>query len=567
MSRIVRINMSTKEITEAPGEKYRLYGGRSLIAKMMLDEVDPACEPLGIYNKLILAPGLLGGTAASSASRLSVGAKSPLTNGIKEANSGGLAANNLGKLGIKALVFEGLPKDDNTYVLFVKKDGVSLQVMNELKRLGTYDTIRRLNQALGKGTAVVCIGPAGESLMRSAFVACSDPNGEARFAARGGLGAVMGSKGIKAIVIENITGSQVVYKDKDAFNAAIKEYHESMLGDPKIKNVNQRMGTNAIFKAVNAMGALPTRNFREGCFEFVENLCGETMYETIQRRGGEGKTALACMNGCIIRCGNIYPDENGRKICSTLQYENVALLGSNLGMESLDSVARLNHACNDAGVDAIEMGATLGLAVEAGLARFNDEKALMQLIEEVRKATVVGRVLGNGAKVTGEVFGINRIPAAKGQAFPGYDPRGLKGNGVTYAMSPMGADHTAGNCFGARGEVPPLGTDRQGDLSRNTQIKITTLDGLGFCIFSRNYLFKDPVILATMVNSLVGAELSVEDIWNLGAETIKNEREFNIKAGLSPAQDRLPEFVTREQLPPHNSVFDLSEEEMLKGVV
>ncbi|HHU30801.1 MAG TPA: hypothetical protein GXZ53_08980 [Firmicutes bacterium] len=291
------------------------------------------------------------------------------------------------------------------------------------------------------------------------------------------------------------------------------------------------------------------------------------MYETIISRGGEGKTGVSCMNGCVIKGSNIYPDTKGKKICSTLQYESVALLGSNLAMTSLDDVALLNHVCNDLGLDTIETGATLGVAMEMGPAEFGSLEGALRLLTEIENNTTLGRILGNGAKITGEVLGCKRIPVAKGQAFPGYDPRALKGNGVTYAMSTMGADHTAGNCFGARNEVAPLGREQQGELSLNTQIKITTLDCLGLCIFARPPLFQEPEILAQMIYGLLGEKLSVEDVWQLGKDAIKTERAFNLKTGVSPAYDRLPEYLYTEKLEPTGSVFDLSEQEMQKAVL
>lgn len=567
MAYIIRVNISTRQISKCVQDEYKLLGGRALSSRIVSDQVDPACDPLGEHNKLVIAPGLLAGTTASSAGRISVGAKSPLTGGIKEANCGGNSGVYLGRIGVKAIVIEGRPADESAYVLKVSKENICLLILNELRGLGTYDTSRKLQEKFGEKIAVLCIGPAGERCLRSAAVASTDPNGELKFAARGGLGAVMGSKGIKAVVIEN-PGSQLVpYWDKEAFLQASKKYNSELTADPKTKEIFQKVGTNGIFKAVNAMGALPTRNFSSGSFEFAENLSGEKMYETILARGGEGKTGVSCMSGCIIKCSNIYPDATGKKICSTLQYENVALLGSNCCLDNLDSVARLNHICNDFGVDAIEIGATIGIALEMGLAEFGDEQGCLKLLQEIANNTTLGRILGNGAYLTGQVFDCRRVPVAKGQAFPGYDPRALKGNGVTYAVSPMGADHTAGNCFGSRGEVNPLGVDRQGDLSRTLQIKMTTLDSLGFCIFARNPIFKEPTLISAMVNALLGAGLTPEDVWNMGKDTLRVEREFNVRAGLSPCSDRLPEFVYKEKLAPTGEVFDLQNNEMEKALV
>ncbi|HHU30800.1 MAG TPA: hypothetical protein GXZ53_08975 [Firmicutes bacterium] len=234
---------------------------------MLYDEVDAACDPLGSYNKLIIAPGLFAGTPASSGSRTSIGAKSPLTNGIKEANVGGNIGWILGRLGIKAIIVEGRPHDDHIYFLKVDPQGIELIVRDDLKLLGTYETADKLLAAYGSRASCLCIGPAGERILRAASVAASDPQGELKFAARGGLGAVMGSKGLKAVIADCGKENKISYHDRQMFAEAAKKYGSALANSDKVKNVNQKVGTNGIFKAVNAMGALPTRNFSQGSFE------------------------------------------------------------------------------------------------------------------------------------------------------------------------------------------------------------------------------------------------------------------------------------------------------------
>lgn len=566
MAFIIRVNMTTKQINKSINQEYKFLGGRSLSSRIVYDEVDATCEPLGKKNKLVIATGLLSGTIASSAGRISIGAKSPLTNGIKEANVGGVAGGKLSKCGVQAVIIEGKANDDNCYVLVINKDGYKLEIMNELKYLGNYDTIDELYNKYGKKIGILCVGPAGERALRGACIAASDPIGELKFAARGGLGAVMGSKGLKAIVANDTDCNYVDYSDKEKFIALAKDFNKKLASDPKTTGTYHNYGTTAIVKAVNGMGALPTCNFRFGATEHVNNLSGEKMNELILSRGGEGKLALPCMEICAIRCSTIYPDENGKKIVSTMQYENIALLGSNLGMDNLDAVARLNYEINDLGLDTIETGCALGVALDMGYGKFGNESDCMALINEIWRNTILGRLIGNGALLTGQVLGCDRIPTGKGQGFAGYDPRALKGNGVTYSMSTMGGDHTAGNCFGSRGTVDPLGTEKQGELSKTLQIQIGTLDCIGLCMFARGPLFADPSILAEIVNNRVGSNFDKDTIWDLGKDTLRLEREFNIKAGVSPAHDKLPEFLYDEPLSPTNAVFDLTEEEMLKSI-
>jgi aldehyde:ferredoxin oxidoreductase len=570
VAKIVRVNMETKEITQEEAGKYNGYGSRGFIARFMNNEVDPACEPLGINNKLIICTGLLGGTAVSSSGRLSVGGKSPLTNGIKEASSGGTAANDMARHGIRAVVFERLPAadDKNTYVLVISEEGIKLEVMNELLHMGARNTIQTLRQKFGEKTGVICNGPAGEYLMRGAGVVCAAPRGEMRFAARGGMGAVMGSKQVKAVAIIPAVNSKLEYFDKAVFTEATKEYHQMLVeAMPTIKKSNQLYGTTGMFKIVNELGLCPTRNFTLGAFDQHAEIGGEKLVELIHARGGEGKTGQPCMNGCMIKCLSIFADENGKTICSTVQYENLSLLGSNLCLASLDSIARLNDKVNDLGLDAIEVGAALGVAAEAGQAEFGNEESFMKLLNEIEAATPIGRVIGNGVKTTGEVFGIKDLPMSKGQAFPGYDPRALKGNGVTFAMTSQGGDHTTGNCYGARATVPPLSCEGQGDLSRKTQLQVAGLENMGFCIFSRSYLFKKPELFTKFAYGICGDKMTVDEFWEQGRETARLEYEFNVKSGISPSQDRLPEYMYRVPLPPKNSVFDLSDEEMQKGLL
>ena len=568
MATIVRVNMDTKAISQEEAGFYNSYGSRGFIARFMTNEVDPTCEPLGINNKLIICTGLLGGTAVSSSGRLSVGGKSPLTNGIKEASSGGTAGNDLARHGIRAIIFEGLPEygDKNSYVLVVSEEGIKLDIMNDLRHTGARNTIQTLRQKFGEKAGVICNGPAGEYLMRGAGVVCAAPRGEMRFAARGGMGAVMGSKQIKAVVIVPTTDSKVEYFDKEVFTSAAKEYHQMLIeAMPTIKKSNQLYGTTGMFKIVNELGLCPTRNFTTGAFDRHAEIGGEKLVELIQARGGEGKTGQACMNGCMIKCLSVFPDKDGKAICSTVQYENLSLIGSNLCLDSLDDIARLNDRINDLGLDTIETGAALGVATEAGVAEFGNLDSYLKLMDEIAIASPLGRVIGNGVKTTGEVFGINDLPMTKGQALPGYDPRALKGNGVTFAMTPMGGDHTLGNCYGARATIPPLATEGQGDLSRKTQLQVAGLENMGFCIFARAYLFKKPELFTQFAYGVCGDKMTVDEFWAQGHETARLEYQYNVNSGIAPAQDKLPEYMYRIPLPPNNHVFDLSDEEMQKG--
>ena len=562
--KLLRVNMQKLQAEWEPVPlTYEHLGGRALIAKLLLEEVPPTCDALGPHNKLIFTPGLLGGAGVTTAGRLSIGSKSPLTGGVKEANAGGTAGDTLGRMGIKAVVIEGQVEQGALYLLHIGSDSAEILPADELHGLGTYATSERLQAQYGEACTVISIGQAGEFLLLSAgIVATGERDQRSNIAARGGLGAVMGSKGLKAIVIAKAPGKALPFADEDLFRGAAKRFAAEIIESPKLgpKGGTHTYGTAAITGAVNEMGSLPTRNFSAGSFEGATTLRGEHLRETVLARGGQiGKR---CMPGCVIACRNTYVDEDGKPIVGTVQFETIALVGSNLGLEALDDVARINYLCNDFGLDTIETGAALGVAIEAGVAQFGDVEGILKMLRQVGEGTVLGRVIGNGAATAGRVFGIRRVPTVLGQAMPGYDPRSLKGNGVTYATSPQGADHTAGNAFGARKEVNPLGVEGQKELSLKLQIIAAMLDSTGLCLFARPPVIANPQLMVDMVNGIYGWGLTAEDLDRLYRDVLRNELEFNRRAGITSADYRIPEYMREEPLAPHNAVFDVPDSEL-----
>jgi aldehyde:ferredoxin oxidoreductase len=399
-------------------------------------------------------------------------------------------------------------------------------------------------------------------LLHGADIACTGEGDQrSNHAARGGLGAVMGSKGLKAIVIDKVVQS-VPYSDVELFRTSARRFAQELINDPKLgpKGGTHLYGTSAITGAVNEMGSLPTRNFASGSFEQSADLRGEHLREVVLARGG--RTGTRCMPGCVIACRNLYVDEAGQAIVGTLQYETIALIGSNLGLGNLDDVARLNYLCNDFGLDTIETGAALGVAIEAGLAKFGDFESIAGLLKQVGEGTVLGRLIGCGAVTTGRVLGIRRVPAVLGQAMPGYDPRSLKGNGVTYATSPQGADHTAGNAFGARNQVNPLAVQGQKELSLKLQIISAMLDSTGLCLFARPPVIADPQLMVDMVNGIYGWGWTKEDLDRFNRNVLRTELEFNRRAGITAADYRIPEYMREEPLAPHNATFDIPDSDL-----
>lgn len=563
MKWIIRVNTRNGEVTrrEASEEEQR-WGGRLLISKILLREVIPTCDPLGRHNKLVVAPGLLGDTAVTTTGKFSVGGKSPLTHGVKESDVGGEAGKKLARLGIKALVLEDIPQKVTTRILSVSARGVNLIDAPELKGKPVSHTIGALRSRFGREVGILCIGPAGEMRLGASGVAVTDARDiQVRYAARGGLGAVMGSKGIKAIVVDDSEAEPAAVFDEALLSEAGKALVQAILEDPKTEN-RHRFGTPAILMVANELGLLPTRNFTAGQFEKAEEIAGERVRELIEARGGEGRSGTPCVRGCVISCSNVFPDPSGRKTVASIQYENIVLLGPNCGIGDLDAIAEMNHLCNEVGVDAIETGASIGVAMEAGVVPFGDGEGAKDLIRHIGQGTYLGRILGSGVVTTGRVLGVRRIPAIKGQAIPGYDPRALKGNGVTYVTSPMGADHTAGNAFETARSIDPVGREHQVEISRRLQIRAAILDTLGLCLFTRPPFVKRPELFAQLLNGRYGWGLAYEDVQKIGIDVLETEREFNRRAGVSETFFDIPEFMREEPLPPRNSVFDLSLEEM-----
>jgi aldehyde:ferredoxin oxidoreductase len=572
MDKILRIDMGADggpKATETPLGEYEGLGGRAMTSAVVAKEVPALCHPLGEDNKLVIAPGLLSGTTAAMSGRISVGCKSPLTGGIKEANSGGQPSQHLARLGYAAIVLEGLPKDDTLYKVTLSKDGVQISEANDLKGLGNYDLIEKIKGEHGDKVSCISIGPAGEMKMAAASVACTDMEMRpTRHAGRGGVGAVMGSKGVKVIVIDDAGMKMRSAKDPDAFKAATKEWVDGLKKNPTTGQGLPAYGTNVLTNVINEAGAYPTKNFSWGRFEGCEAISGETQAETETARGGSA--THGCHRGCIIRCSGIFVDKDGHYVTKQPEYETVWAHGGNCGINDLDAIAQLDRLDDDFGLDTIEMGATVGVAMEAGLAQFGDAQAAINLVKEVGQGSHLGRILGSGAAVTGKVFGVERVPVVKGQAMPAYDPRAIMGIGVTYATATMGADHTAGyavatNIMKVGGDVDPLTPEGQVDLSRALQIATAAIDSTGMCLFVAFAIMDQPETnqaLIDMLNAFYGWNLTADDVAQYGMNVLKNERDFNARAGFTKAQDRLPEYMKKEALGPHNVTFQVKDEDL-----
>lgn len=563
MQRILRIDMTTQQITEQPvAPEDLLLGGRALTSRFIDREVPPTCHPLGKKNKLVFAAGPLAGTLVSSANRLSVGGKSPLTGGIKESNAGGMVAYRFSRLNIRALILEGKPKAGSGWQLIhLHAGGAALVPAPEgFAGKGVYEKAKMLLARYGEKAAFALVGPAAEQMLSGAGIACTDPEGvPARYSGRGGLGTVLASKGILGLIIDDSGAPREAFTDAAAFTAGLKEIANLINTTPQTAEVFRTYGTAAMMATTNTLGALPTNNFSRGVFDGASAIGGNALHDTIIARGGEGDPSHACMRGCLIRCSNVYPDKQGKALVSPLEYENLGMLGSNCGIGDLDAIARINHACNDMGVDTIDMGAAIALAMEAGLAPFGDAAFAENAVKGLATGEILSKLIGSGAEITGKVLGLYRVPTAKGQAMAAYDPRGIKGTGVTYATSPMGADHTAGNT--PRAQIRHNGKEGQVKLSKNAQAGAVLYDALGLCVMLAGAI-KDPALFIGLVNARFGTAFTLDDAKAIAAQTLETERAFNRKAGLGPGSDMVAEFFYEETNPDSQSVFDFSPEDL-----
>ncbi|MFO7792672.1 MAG: aldehyde ferredoxin oxidoreductase C-terminal domain-containing protein [Candidatus Saliniplasma sp.] len=572
-SKILRVNMGELSVeSEDVPEKYEKLGGRGLTSKIVCDEVPSNAHPLGPNNKLVLAPGIVTGSGSPNSGRLSAGGKSPLTGGIKESNAGTPFARTLARKGIKAIIVEGKVENDKFYLLKLGEDGDELIEADKWVGKGLYDSYEELHDEFGEDIEIAGTGIAGELKASNAGISFTDPEGRSsRYSGRGGLGAVMASRGLKFIVAEDTKENKMVIKDKETFDKGRKKLARALMEHDVTKKGGalNSYGTSVLVNIINESGALPQRNFSEGSDDRSAEVSGERKAEIIEERGGV--RPHKCSPSCIIQCSEIWTKEGGKDPVGVLEYESVWALGPNCGIYDLDTIGELNRACNDLGLDTIETGNTIAVAMEGGLLDFGDGEKALELMDEIYEKTSIGRILANGAEFTGKAFGVDRIPTVKGQSMPAYDPRSIKGIGVTYATTPMGADHTAGyaiapEIMGVGGEADPLDT-KKADLSRTLQQATAMIDSAGYCLFIAFAVMDIDEGMEGMietVNGVLGTDYSADEVMEMGMDILEMEREFNKKAGFSDEDDRIPEFMKEEELPPLNEKFDVSDEELDK---
>jgi aldehyde:ferredoxin oxidoreductase len=439
-----------------------------------------------------------------------------------------------------------------------------------------YDVFPKLFETFGMRTHVAGVGVAGEyGYPNSGLVFNDMKRRPTRYAGRGGLGAVLGSKRLKFLVVDASGAPGVEYADEAAFKEAAKKLRDA-LGEHAItqpKGGLNTYGTAVLINIMNEAGGLPTNNFRQGRFEGAPKIAGEAIFETNKERLGKELYNHACSPGCVIQCSNTIYDMEGEEIVSCLEYESDWALGANCGIDDLDGIAKLVYWCNAYGLDTIETGDAIAVAMDSDVIPFGDVDGAIDLLHEMGKGTAMGRVLGGGTAFTAKAFGNPRSPSVKNQGMPAYEPRAVKGIGVTYATSTMGADHTSGytiapEILSVGGESDPLKSEEAKiELSRAFQKTTAFLDSTGHCLFIAFAILDIASGFEGMVeevNAVLGTSLTGDEAVALGGEILKRERAFNEAAGLTNQDDRLPEFMEYEKLPPHDVVADIPPEQMDK---
>jgi len=543
--RLIYVDMTNQSVELKPfPDEWKYLGGRGLSAKILLQDCDPTCDPLGADNVLVMAPGVMSGTTAPTSGRISIGGKSPLTGGIKEANAGGNPGQHLMKLGFRAIVVTGQPADpEKRYGVEVTEDGVKVVEADEYKGLWNYACCEKLLAQHAKTASAISIGPAGEMKLTGASVACTDQDKErrpARHAARGGLGAVMGSKGLKWVMIDPGKARPRQAAQSKEFNALNKRYSKDYLDGPQMF----KTGTSSVVPVANMLNTFVYKNRTEGQSPDVEQLDGARIVESFETRGGEMHN---CMTGCIVSCSNIVHDADGNYKTSALEFETLTLLGANCAVDSWEKVADLDRLCDEVGLDTIETGAAIAVLMDAGELAWGDHPAMCKLLENI--ASEQGQVVGNGADAAGKKTGHHRVPTVKGQSIPAWDPRPLKATGVTYATSPMGADHTAGLIVN-----PGMAPDEFAQASQEAQLVNCVCDSSGFCQFLQPTLDD----IREYYSVMYGESVSREQIADLGWQCLVDEWEFNEKAGFTVGDDDLPKCMKEDGVGPGGAMkFDV----------
>lgn len=563
LNKILRVDLSSKELADEEVDwdtAVSFIGGRGYGAKVLYDELPAHADPLGAGNRLIFMTGPLTGTAAPTSGRFSVSTKSPATGTIFDANSGGYFGAELKRAGYDGIVIQGI--SDSPVYLSIIRGKAEIKDASPLWGLDVFDTEDRLKELVGDPMArVACIGPAGERLVKMAAIM----NEKHRAAARGGVGAVMGSKRLKAIVVRG-TG-EIPLANRFAFMKEVKQTLGVLRGHPLTGDSLARYGTSVLVHLINKAGVFPVRNYSMGFFEDAEKVSGENMTKTLLR-GKKGCFA------CPIMCGRVtqFRASSGNLVDSEgPEYESVWSLGPNCGISDLNAIAEANHLCNRLGLDTISMGQSVGFLMscaakgkvkpeEVGLVlNWGNAETLFRLINMTANREGIGDLLAEGTRSASVKLKAEELSMqVKGLELPAYDPRGLKGMAISYATSNRGGCHL--RAFMVEPEVlstprylNPNSYDDKAHLTKVMQDVFAVLDSLVLCKYTTLALFStlafEPDAYARLLTTATGFYVDREEFYRIGERIYNIERLFNVREGFSRKDDNLPRHFLEEPIP------------------
>jgi len=560
--KLLRVNLTegTWKTEEIDPELARNYiGGRGLGSKILCDEIDPTIDPLSPENKLLFMSGPLTGTGAPASARYMVVTKSPLTGTIASSNSGGYFPAELRFTGLNGIIFEG--KAEKPVSLWINDDQIELKSAEHLWGKPTHETEDLIREEiedpwLARETRIACIGPAGEKLSRIACIV----NDKHRAAGRSGVGAVMGSKNLKAVVVKGSQGIQAA--DFETFKVAVRAAMHKLGTGPVTSEGLPTYGTAILVNIINECGILPTNNFQQGMFERASQISGESIAENILTRN---KGCFACSIACA-RC-TVINDPKFAGQGEGPEYETVELMGADCGIDNLAPITKANYLCNELGMDTISAACTVATAMElyekghisdkdAGMdLSFGNGEALVKLIEQMGlREGVVGDAASDGAYRLAEKYGHPEFfMGVKKQEIPAYDPRGVQGMGLTYATSNRGACHVRGytianEVLGVHEKLDPLVTEGKAATVKVFQDLTALVDSAGLCLFvtlTPGFGFED---MKAMLKGATGFDYTSKEVMDASERIWNLERMFNIKAGFTKDDDTLPKRLLEEPL-------------------
>jgi aldehyde:ferredoxin oxidoreductase len=554
--KILRINLTTGSITTEPLDPRlakQFIGARGLGTKYFVDEVDPMVDPLSPANKLLFVPGPLTGTFAPSSGRYNVVTKGPLTGTIAASNSGGSFGPELKYAGYDMVIVEG--KAERPSYIWINDDKVEIRDASHLWGQQVPETTEMVRAETDEEAKVACIGPGGEKLVLFACIM----NEMHRAAGRSGVGAVMGSKNLKAVAV--VGSGSVKVADNQAFRASVMKARAKIQAHPVGGTGLKAYGTDVLVNILNETGGLPTRNFSTGYYPTANKVGGESLSASLLMR------PKGCFS-CIISCGRVTrvttPKYAG--MGEGPEYESAWSFGPDCGIDDLDAVTKANYYCNELGIDTITMGSTIACAMnmfEDGIINIKDTGGLAltfgnaDAMVEATRLTGLGEGFGQklalGSYRFAESYGHPEYSmTAKKQEMPAYDPRAVQGVGLNYATSNRGGCHVRGytvavEVLGNGVKLDNLTADGKAQWVAIFQNLTAALDSAGACLFATFGIGADE--LAEMTSACTGVAYSTEEFMKAGERIWNMERMFNLKAGITPAQDTLPTRLLENPLP------------------